>query len=161
MGTVWYMSPEQVRGQMQTIAPISSVSEDDPLRNAWRSTSFSREHAETMTAILKEDPPRTQGNRYQLQSRSGERITPAMPGEKIGNRDSIPHSKYLHFALEALSTVSGSGLQTRTATPVRPETGVGLNSITSNLRGLSRGCFIDWIVGCIAICNWPFPPNLH
>ncbi len=123
MGTVWYMSPEQVRGQIadhrSDIFSFGTILYEmlGGQRPFQRDTT-----AETMTAILKEEPADLRA--------TGINFNPAL--EKIYQRclekkqEQRFHSAHdLAFALEALSTVSGSRTPPTTATPVPPETGVG------------------------------------
>ena len=120
MGTVGYMSPEQVRGQVSDhrsdIFSFGSIlyemlSGQRPFR---RETT-----AETMTAILKEEPPEL--------SETGTNINPTL--ERIVRRclEKKPEQRFhsahdLAFALEALSTLSGSRPTTATSPLVTEKT---------------------------------------
>jgi eukaryotic-like serine/threonine-protein kinase len=108
MGTVGYMSPEQVRGQ--TIDHRSDMFSFGSIlyemlcgRRAFRRDTA----AETMTAILKEEPPEF--------SQTNSTISPAV--ERIVRRclEKQPAHRFqtasdLAFALEAWSTPSGAGV---------------------------------------------------
>jgi len=110
MGTVGYMSPEQVRGQeADTRADIFSFGmilyEMLSGKRAFNGASV----ADVMSAILKEDPPEL--------GETNAKISPAL--EKIVRRclEKKPERRFqtasdLGFALEALSAPSGSRLET-------------------------------------------------
>ena len=114
MGTVGYMSPEQVRGQAvdhgSDIFSFGAVLYE--MLTGQR--AFRRETmAETMTAILKEEPPEL--------SETNTKINPAV--EKIVRRclQKKPEQRFhsahdLAFALEALSTLSSARYETPAAT---------------------------------------------
>src|SRR5205807_10500171 len=119
MGTVGYMSPEQVRGQpadhRSDIFSFGAIlHEMITSRRAFRRETM----AETMTAILKEEPEEL--------SASNPNINPSL--ERIVNRclEKKPERRFqstadLSFALEALSAPtnsSGSGLTTAAAVAV-------------------------------------------
>jgi eukaryotic-like serine/threonine-protein kinase len=113
MGTVGYMSPEQVRGQetdhRSDIFAFGTIlyemlSREQPFRGA--------SAIEVMNAILKEEPPEL--------SETNVKISPQL--EKIVRRclEKKPERRFqsasdLGFALEALASPSGSRLETRTA----------------------------------------------
>lgn len=114
MGTVGYMSPEQVRGQAvdhrTDIFPVGAILYEmlTGSRAFQRSTS-----AETMTAILNEDPPPI--------SRTGANIMAAL--QRVINRclEKNPEQRFhsasdLAFALDALSDSGASPV----ATPALP-----------------------------------------
>src|SRR5215813_387963 len=106
MGTVGYMSPEQVRGQ--TADHRSDIFSFGAILHEMLSgrRAFRRETmAETLTAILKEDPPAL--------TETNAKINPAL--ERIVRRclEKQPERRFqsasdLGFAIEALSTPSGS-----------------------------------------------------
>ncbi|HEU5239637.1 MAG TPA: protein kinase, partial [Pyrinomonadaceae bacterium] len=118
MGTAGYMSPEQVRGQAidhrSDIFSFGSILYE--MLTGQR--AFRRETmAESMTAILKEEPSEL--------SETNAKINPAL--EKIVRRclQKKPEQRFqsahdLAFALEALSTLSGSGSKTSFA-PASPD----------------------------------------
>jgi len=113
MGTVGYMSPEQVRGQeadhRSDIFSFGSILYE--MLSGQR--AFRRETmAETMTAILKEEPPELSETNAKI----------SLPLEKIVRRclEKRPERRFhsasdLGFALEAFSAPSASSLQTNTA----------------------------------------------
>jgi serine/threonine protein kinase len=117
MGTVGYMSPEQVKGR--TVDHRSDIFSFGAIlyemlsgRRAFRGESA----AETMSAILKEDPPDL--------SETNQRISPAL--ERLVNRclEKTPEQRFhsasdLAFAIEALSGgVSSSGQTITNAIPI-------------------------------------------
>ena len=107
LGTVGYMAPEQVRGEpadhRSDIFAFGAILYE-MLRGQ---RAFKRDtSAETLTAILKEDPP-------ELESASGQQIPPAM--DRIVRRclEKQPGLRFqsasdLGFAIEALSAASGA-----------------------------------------------------
>jgi hypothetical protein len=114
MGTVGYMSPEQVRGQ-----PLDSRSDLFSFgailyemlsgRRAFRGSSA----ADTMAAILKEDPPDL--------SQTNEKISPALERVVRHCLEKMPEQRFqsardLAFHLDSLSSVSSGPLAARTAT---------------------------------------------
>src|SRR5262245_34013427 len=106
MGTVGYMSPEQVRGQpadhRSDIFSFGAILYEMLIgRRAFRRETM----AETMTAILKEEPPEL--------NETSTKVNPAL--ERIVRRclEKQPERRFqsasdLGFAIEALSTISGS-----------------------------------------------------
>ncbi len=113
MGTVGYMSPEQVRGHeadhRSDIFSFGSILYEMLAgQRAFRRETM----AETMTAILKEEPPELSETNAKI----------SLPLEKIVRRclEKKPERRFqstsdLGFALEALSTPSGSGFETATS----------------------------------------------
>jgi serine/threonine protein kinase len=136
MGTVGYMSPEQVRGQeADTRSDIFSFGmilyEMLSGRRPFDATSV----ADVMSAILKDDPPEL--------SETNAKISPAL--DKIVRRclEKKPQHRFqsahdLGFALETLTTPSGSHL----------ETGAAFPSITQSARGsrMSRRERLAWLL---------------
>jgi eukaryotic-like serine/threonine-protein kinase len=110
LGTIGYMSPEQVRGQ--TADHRSDIFSFGAMLYEMLSgtQAFKRESSvETMNAILKEDPPEL--------TRSGLTVSPSL--ERIVRRclekkpsDRFQSARDLAFALEALSGISPSQSQT-------------------------------------------------
>src|SRR6266540_1818239 len=135
IGTVGYMSPEQVRGQdadhRSDIFSFGSILYE--MLSGQR--AFRRETmAETMTAILKEDPPEL--------SETSTKIAPSL--ERIVRHclEKKPERRFqtasdLGFALEALSSPSGSRLE-MSALPAVVE-----NVGASSLRNRER---LAWLV---------------
>jgi Tol biopolymer transport system component len=113
MGTVGYMSPEQVRGHesdhRSDIFSFGSILYEMLAgQRAFRRETI----AETMTAILKEEPPELSETNTKI----------SLPLEKIVRRclEKKPERRFhsasdLGFALEALATPSGSGIETETS----------------------------------------------
>jgi Tol biopolymer transport system component/predicted Ser/Thr protein kinase len=113
MGTVGYMSPEQVRGEdadhRSDIFSFGSILYE--MLSGQR--AFRRETmAETMTAILKEEPPELSETKAKI-SLPLEKILRRCLEKKLERR--FQSANDLAFALEALSTPSGSGLQPATS----------------------------------------------
>ncbi len=143
MGTVGYMSPEQVRGleadHRSDIFSFGSILYE--MLSGQR--AFRRETmAETMTAILKEEPPELSETNAKI----------SLPLEKIVRRclEKKPERRFhsasdLGFALETLSTSSGSGLET-----VRDD-------VTAEGRAdaaqtwLKRNAWLAWIVAGVLL----------
>ena len=134
MGTVAYMSPEQVRGEaVDHRSDIFSFGLIlyEMLRGE---RAFQRETmAETMTAILKDDPPEL--------SETNAKISPQL--EKIVRRclEKKPEQRFhsahdLGFALSTLTTPSGSRLETATVLPGLTESlpATGLAGVFGNAR---------------------------
>ena len=117
MGTVGYMSPEQVRGQAvdyrSDIFAFGAVMyEMFSGRRAFKRDSA----AETMTAILKEDPPEFSGAVHVPAGaeRIMRRCLEKDPGERFQS------AKDLAFALEALSGSSQAAAAQSVGAPARP-----------------------------------------
>ncbi|MGE0131083.1 MAG: protein kinase [Blastocatellales bacterium] len=140
MGTVGYMSPEQVRGQeADTRSDIFSFGmilyEMLSGKRAFNGASV----ADVMSAILKEDPPEL--------GETNAKISPAL--EKIVRRclEKKPERRFqtasdLGFALEALSAPSGSRLETA----VLPA--VAENAVASAVRKRER---LAWLVAALSL----------
>ncbi|PYJ69101.1 MAG: hypothetical protein DME75_11685, partial [Verrucomicrobia bacterium] len=116
LGTVGYMSPEQVRGRpADHRSDIFSLGAILYEMLSGRRAFHSESAVETMSAILKEDPPDL--------SETNQRISPAL--ERLVNHclEKNPEERFhsasdLAFAIEALSgTVSGSGKTITMAMP--------------------------------------------
>jgi serine/threonine protein kinase len=134
MGTVGYMSPEQVRGQeadhrADIFAFGMILYEMLSGRRAFTGDSA----ADVMSAILKEEPPEL--------GETSAKITPAL--EKIVRRclEKKPERRFqsasdLGFALEALSAPSGSRLETAAALPAmtQSQTSAGQPRLFSQAR---------------------------
>src|SRR6266571_3024626 len=124
MGTVGYMSPEQVRGQkVDHRSDIFSFGAILYEMLSGRRAFHGESAADTMSAILKEDPPDL--------SDTNQNISPAL--ERLVNHclEKNPEARFhsasdLAFALEAISGSSGVSTQTLTAMtslPVRSRIG--------------------------------------
>jgi len=119
MGTVGYMSPEQVRGQpadhRSDIFSFGAILHEMITgRRAFRRETM----AETMSAILKEEPEEL--------TQSNPNVSPAL--DRIVRRclEKKPEQRFqstsdLGFALESLSAASGSSTSTATALGEQPE----------------------------------------
>jgi serine/threonine protein kinase len=121
MGTVGYMSPEQVKGR--TVDHRSDIFSFGTIlyemlcgRRAFHGESA----AETMSAILKEDPPEL--------SDTNKTVSPAL--ERLMNHclEKNPEARFhsardLAFALEAISGLSATSEQTLSAIPTVPARG--------------------------------------
>src|SRR6184192_3156176 len=113
LGTVGYMSPEQVRGQaVDHRSDIFSFGAILYEMLSGRRAFHGESAADTMSAILKEDPPDL--------SDTNQNISPAL--ERLVNHclEKNPESRFhsasdLAFALEAISGSSGASNQTITA----------------------------------------------
>src|SRR5262245_21650019 len=141
MGTVGYMSPEQVRGQETDhradifafgVILYEMLSGERPFR---RDSTI-----EMMNAILKEEPPEL--------GETNAKISPQL--EKLVRRclEKQPERRFqsasdLGFALEALSTPSGTWLETQAAAPVAPE-----RAGWSLVFGLAR---LAWAVAAVLL----------
>jgi len=113
MGTVGYMSPEQVRGHeadhRSDIFSFGSILYEMLAgQRAFRRETM----AETMTAILKEEPPDITETNSKVPAQL-ERIVRRCLEKKPERRFHSAHD--LGFALEAVSAPSASGMQTVTA----------------------------------------------
>ena len=143
MGTVGYMSPEQVRGHeadhRSDIFSFGSILyEMLSGQRAFRRDTM----AETMTAILKEEPPELSETNAKI----------SLPLEKIVRRclEKKPERRFhsasdLAFALEALSTPSGS-----------QSTGPVLPTVTKSQTGWSRfrrfgDARVAWTAAAVAV----------
>jgi serine/threonine protein kinase/Tol biopolymer transport system component len=142
MGTVGYMSPEQVRGQnadhRSDIFSFGSILYE--LLSGQR--AFQRDTtAETMTAILKEDPP-------ELSASSGinlslEKIVTRCLQKKPEQRFQSAHD--LAFALEALTTPSASSVKTITSFDVAD------SHSRAGIAAVLRSALFAWIVAGVFV----------
>ena len=118
MGTVGYMSPEQVKGrQVDHRSDIFSFGTILYEMLSGRRAFDGESAAETMSAILKEDPPDL--------SETNQRISPSL--ERLVNHclEKNPEARFhsasdLAFALEALSGSSPTSVQTTTISMMAP-----------------------------------------
>ncbi|MGH9837226.1 MAG: protein kinase domain-containing protein [Blastocatellia bacterium] len=143
MGTVGYMSPEQVRGQdLDHRSDLFSFGLIlyEMLRGE---RAFQRETmAETMTAILKDDPPEL--------SETNAKISPQL--EKLVRRclEKQPERRFhsahdLGFALEAVAAPSGARLETAAALPAVTESlPVGKARLFGNAR-------VAWLAAAVLL----------
>jgi len=137
MGTMGYMSPEQLRGKpadrRSDIFSFGAILyEMLSGKRAFRGGSM----AETMSAILREDPPDL--------SETNKTVSPAL--ERVvrhcleKNPEERFHSAHdLGFALEALTAPSDSSLKTQT-------TAVTQNQTDAGMLGLLRNAWLGWVV---------------
>jgi serine/threonine protein kinase len=143
MGTVGYMSPEQVRGQ--SVDQRSDIFSFGAVLYEMLTSrrAFQRDSAvETLNAILKDEP-------IDLTETSS-RINPAL--DKIVRRclEKRPERRFhsahdLGFALEALTAPSDSSLRTVTsATPVQ-------DHAPSGIPGLLRNSWVAWAIAGISV----------
>jgi serine/threonine protein kinase len=140
MGTVGYMSPEQVRGhQLDQRSDIFSFGailyEMVSGQRAFRHETM----AETMTAILNEEPPELSETTLKTNPQL-DRIVRRCLEKKPERRFHSAHD--LAFALEALSTPSGSGTQMLSVAESRP--------LAVGRRLLNRQS-LGWIVAVVAV----------
>ena len=138
MGTVGYMSPEQVRGQQvdhrSDIFSFGAVLYE--MLSGRR--AFHRDSAvESLNAILKDDPPEL--------TETSAKINPAL--DRIVRRclEKKPERRFhsahdLGFALEALTAPSDSSLKTVTSAAVTQ------NQTGSGMLGLLRNAWLGWVV---------------
>ena len=135
MGTVGYMSPEQVKGRaVDHRSDIFSFGTILYEMLSGRRAFHGESAAETMSAILKEDPPEL--------SETNQRIAPAL--ERLVNHclEKNPEERFhsasdLAFALEALSGSTSAATQTVTVPALAP-------------RWIKRGG-LAWAVAAVAI----------
>jgi eukaryotic-like serine/threonine-protein kinase len=153
MGTVGYMSPEQVRGK--TVDLRSDIFSFGAIlyemvagQRAFRGNSS----IETMNAILKEDPPEI--------SSAAKNISPAM--ERLIRRclEKVPEERFqsardLAFALDALSGVSGTAATRITSMRPKPKLRAVLLVATAALIALASG-----FVGGMRLAI-PMQPTFH
>ena len=140
MGTVGYMSPEQVRGQeADHRSDIFSFGVILYEMLTGRRAFLRETMAETMTAILKEEPEEV--------TEINSKVPPQL--ERIVRRclDKKPEQRFqstsdLGFALEALSTPSGARLDTASALPATS------GNVNTRLSGDSR---LPWIVSAVLL----------
>jgi Tol biopolymer transport system component len=110
MGTVGYMSPEQVRGKaVDHRSDIFSFGAVLYEMLSGRCAFLGESTADTLSAILKEDPPDL--------SEKNKNIAPALERVVRHCLEKNPEERFdsasdLAFALETLSTASGTGLET-------------------------------------------------
>jgi len=136
IGTVGYMSPEQVRGRpADHRADIFSFGAIVYEMLSGKRAFHGESPAETMSAILKEDPPDL------LQSNKN--IGPALERVVRHCLEKNPVERFhsardLAFALEALSGITPTTFQTAAMPELRP-------------RSIKRRELIAWIVACTAV----------
>ncbi len=142
LGTVGYMAPEQVRGQMADaradLFALGAVLYEmvSGQRAYQRDTA-----ADTMTAILTQDPPELAGSRPDL-SPALERIIRHCLEKNANER--FQNARDVAFALEALSgsNISASGAEAVVTSPVRrPRTGRILTAVGAGalILGVAAG----------------------
>jgi serine/threonine protein kinase len=145
LGTVGYMSPEQVRGQpadhRSDIFSFGAMLYE--LVTGER--AFARDTAaETMTAILKDDPPKLADSGTLFMPAGLERVTRHCLEKNPGERFQSAHD--LAFALDAISQTSGvSGAFDLSALPARRPISIpmaGLAAMATLLLGLLAGLAI-------------------
>jgi Tol biopolymer transport system component len=142
MGTVGYMSPEQVRSQ--PIDHRSDIFSFGAVLYEMLSgrRAFHRDSAvESLNAILKDDPPEL--------TETSAKINPAL--DKIVRRclEKKPERRFhsahdLGFALEALTAPSDSSLKTQTTAVTQNQTGAGV-------LGLLRNAWLAWVVAGVFV----------
>ncbi|PYL05706.1 MAG: hypothetical protein DME33_15800 [Verrucomicrobia bacterium] len=136
MGTVGYMSPEQVKGRaVDHRSDIFSFGAVFYEMLSGRRAFHGESAAETMSAILKEDPPDL--------SETNQRISPAL--ERLVNHclEKNPEERFhsardLAFALEALSGSTSVSTQTVTVPALAPQ-------------WIRRHALTGWIIAGVAI----------
>jgi hypothetical protein len=141
MGTVGYMSPEQVRGQeVDYRSDIFSFGALLYEMLTGRRAFLRETMADTMTAILKEEPEEV--------TEINTKVAPQL--QRIVNRclEKKPERRFqsasdLGFAIEALSTPSGARLDTATALP-----GVDASTLKARLFDDAR---VAWIVAAVLL----------
>ncbi|MEK6322705.1 MAG: protein kinase [Acidobacteriota bacterium] len=143
MGTVGYMSPEQMRGlEADHRADIFAFGLILYEMLAGKRAFIGNSIADLMSAVLKEEPPEL--------SETNQKISPAL--EKIVRRclEKKPERRFqstsdLCFAIEALSTASGSRLETATASTVMAESS-GKGRLAGNAR-------LAWAVSAVLLAT--------
>ena len=136
LGTVGYMSPEQVKGRaVDHRSDIFSFGAILYEMLSGRRAFHGESAAETMSAILKEDPPDL--------SETNQRISPAL--ERLVNRclEKNPEERFhsasdLAFALEAISGAS----------PVSGQTMTALTALPTRTRIIK---YLPWIVAAVVV----------
>jgi Tol biopolymer transport system component len=144
MGTVGYMSPEQVRGQeADHRSDIFSFGMILYEMLSGKPVFSGVSVADVMSAILKEDPPEL--------SETNVKISPAL--DKIVRRclEKKPEHRFhsahdLGFALSTVTTPSGSRLETATALPALTE-----SSPATGKAGLFGNARVPWITALVAV----------
>jgi serine/threonine protein kinase len=139
MGTAAYMSPEQVRGQdTDHRSDIFSFGLILYETLAGRRAFQGESSAETMAAIVKEEPPDLSGTSSQIPPQL-ERIVARCLEKRPERR--FQTASDLGFALEALSTPSGSRLVTREVSPAT-------TTLTDSARQVRSG---KWLLATATI----------
>jgi eukaryotic-like serine/threonine-protein kinase len=136
IGTVGYMSPEQVKGRpVDHRSDIFSFGAILYEMLSGRRAFHGESAAETMSAVLKEDPPDL--------SENNQRISPAL--ERLVNHclEKNPEARFhsardLAFALEALSGSNAASAETMAMPPVAP-------------RWIKRREFVAWTIAAIVV----------